>query len=323
MAVAFVSIRNLERAENLKAVWDAYDGEKIFIQSGSRDFSIELATKKFDLVVTDDFIPECISPIIIIFHGAPGGKLYGLDMRGAYHTRESEKHYKCFISSSPWLIDFTARQCGTSTSKVLPLGMPRTDAYIGKKKGDGGTKYADKKVYLYAPTFGTLTQNLTQWNYIDELLNDDEVLLIKNHPYVKDVPIQDLFMMNHIERVPWYEPSTPYLIDCDIVITDYSSIMFDAYVLDKPVVLYEKDWQTYKERRGMSFPYPEFYSSRHTYQGAQMIKMCRDALKKPDPVCIENKTKIMGACDGHSTERIIELIKKEVRNGERQRSQIR
>ena len=317
MAVAFVSIRNLERAENLKAVWDAYDGEKVFVQSGSRDFSPKLATEKFDLVVTDDFIPECISPIIIIFHGAPGGKLYGLDMRGAYHTKESVKNYRYFISSSSWLIDFTARQCGTTPDKVLPLGMPRTDAYFGKKKGDGGTKYADKTVYLYAPTFGTLTQELTQWNYIDSLLTDDEVLIVKNHPYVKNVPIHNMYQMEHIKRASWDELSTPYLIDCDVVITDYSSIMFDAYALGKPVVLYEKDWGTYSEKRGMSFPYPDFYSSRHAYQGYPMIEMCRDALKNPDPICIENKKRIMGACDGHSTERIIHLIKKEVGNGER------
>ena len=319
MTVAFASLRTLERAENLKSLWDAYDGDKVFIKR-SYYHPDELNEKKFDLVITDEFLPECISPMIMIYHGIAGGKTYGLDAPRRYHTKESLKNYRWFITSSEDMVEFAAKQSGAPISKILPLGLPRTDAYIGKKKGDGGLLYArtmplhNKTVYLYVPTFRTLTIDLTVWEAIDSWLDDDEVLLIKRHQFDKDKMIKRT-SYKHIIEVDPYIPSTPYLIDCDVVITDYSSIMFDAMVLDKPVVLFEKDWSSYREQRGMYFNYPDKYSTRHTQNGHELLRLCREAVRKgPGEVEIYNKKHLAGACDGNSVERIINLIKSEVGN---------
>ena len=39
----------------------------------------------------------------------------------------------------------------------------------------------------------------------------------------------------------------------DVLITDYSSAMFDYAVLDRPVVIHAPDWPTYQELRGVYF----------------------------------------------------------------------
>jgi CDP-glycerol glycerophosphotransferase len=39
----------------------------------------------------------------------------------------------------------------------------------------------------------------------------------------------------------------------DVLITDYSSAMFDFAVLDRPVVIYAPDWPVYRELRGVYF----------------------------------------------------------------------
>ena len=39
----------------------------------------------------------------------------------------------------------------------------------------------------------------------------------------------------------------------DVLVTDYSSIMFDYAVLDRPIVIHAPDWETYRERRGTYF----------------------------------------------------------------------
>ena len=66
---------------------------------------------------------------------------------------------------------------------------------------------------------------------------------------------------NHIIEISSSEPSTPYLIDCDVVITDYSSIIFDGYLLNKPSVLYSPNLD-YVNKRGMYMKYPQEYSSK-------------------------------------------------------------
>ena len=39
----------------------------------------------------------------------------------------------------------------------------------------------------------------------------------------------------------------------DVLITDYSSVMFDYAVLDKPLVIFAPDWEIYKAVRGVTF----------------------------------------------------------------------
>ena len=319
MSVLFISLRPLDRCENIRSVYEAYQGEKQFLRRthNSKSYDI-LKHKKYDAVVTDEFLNYSESPVVMIYHGLAGGKTYGLDQPRPYHKKEYTDIYECTVASSSRMVDMLAKQAGLPKEKVLPLGMPRTDAYIGKKKGDGGTKYANKTMYLYAPTFNTLTQRLTSWEAIDKMLTDDEVLVIKDHQIGGDDPIQGEWAFEHIERVSCKEISTPYLIDCDVLITDYSSIMFDAYILKKPVVLYEKDWGTYGQRRGMYLKYPEGYSSRHATTGYTMINLCREAVGhfEDDPVCVYNRELVGDACDGHAVERVVDLLNRMVKRND-------
>lgn len=299
MTVAFTSSRSLNRAENIKALYDFYDGEKVFF----RNTSERLKNEKFDLVVTDEFLNNCKSDMIMIFHALAGGKTYGLDQPNPYYKGMNTEKLLYAITSSKDMVSLTAKQCGIPEHKVLPIGIPRTDLYFGKKKGDGETKYCDKKMYLYAPTFGTITYKLTNWDAIDRILNDDEILAIKPHPVTGDISNNQYF--DHIEFVDPQEPSAPYLIDCDVCITDYSSIMFDAYILDKPVVLFEKDLGTFKHTRGMYLPYPESYSNYHARTEYALIEYCRTAVSTP-----EKYLNIISSCKGHSREAVVKLIER-------------
>ena len=305
--VIFTSLRPLERSENIKAVWDAYKGKKIFVRSNKIEGQKILKTEKADCVVTDEYISQSASPIIMIFHGIPGGKTYGLDQPRPYHSREMVDNYLYFVTSSEQMVDFTAEQCGCPTNKVLPLGMPRTDQYFQDLKRDPKFLPEDKRVYLYCPTFNTTTEKKTDWHKIDEMLDENEIFVIKNHMITGDPHISG---DNHLKRVKIVScnfQSAPFLKGCDVLITDYSSIMFDGMLLDKPVVLYEKDYEIYKQTRGMYFNYPAGYSGRHVRTEWDLIGMLRNA-KEPDDICQANKERLAGACDGHSTERLIELI---------------
>lgn len=305
--VLFTSCKPLKEAANLRAVYEACKAPKMFEIMNPRRDNLR-HTAHYDVLVTDEIPKYSNAPVIMICHGASGGKTYGLDQPYPYVSRKDKSLITYVLATSEETVPFVASWAGCEESRVLPFGMPRMDAYIGKKKGDGGTFLADyKRAYLYCPTYrsreeGDLPE--INWGFIDSQLTDDEILLAKFHPCTWYTP--DLSQYKHIRKVPASEPSAPYLMDCDVLITDFSSIMFDAHVLRKPVVLFEKDWANYRYQRGMSMAYPDMYSSHHCQREKDLIPMLRTAerTERDDEIL----KYVCGACDGHSTERVIKLI---------------
>ena len=193
--------------------------------------------------------------------------------------------------------------------------MPRTDAYLGKRKGDGGTVLAGyRRAYLYAPTFRAwynAKPRPIDWGYLDSLLDDDELLAVKRHMVAPGPMVGGEH--GHIVEVGNGEPSTPYLVDCDVLLTDFSSILFDGYVLGKPSVLTCDEVDDYLRTRGMYMDYPREYGSRCSLisdDPAGTLDEARAAYEsgmlEAERACRE---KTAGACDGHSTERVIELVR--------------
>ena len=309
MKVLFTSCRPLHRAENIEAVWNAWEGEKIFGQLNQYLMCDELMRVDTDLVVTDEFVTFSPVPVIHLYHGAAGGKTYGLDMERPYVNKDTMRNLSYVVTSThdPQLIEATARQCDLPVERVLPLGMPRTDAYFRK-----WPKLSDKRTYLFAPTFranGEPRFPDIDWALIDSLLTDDEALLVKPHMCQERLVSEEY---KHIAHIYNMLPSTPFLMGSDVLVTDYSSILFDAHIAGKPVVLFEKDAR-FRLFRNMSLPYPSGYAGRYATDEKDLVEAMRSATYQTaeDLNC---KEKCCSACDGHSTERVIKLME-DILNG--------
>lgn len=294
--VLFTSVRPLERAENIKTVYDAYDGPKEFIQRSNSKPVEGMRSGRYRLVVTDGLINESPGKYIWIGHGMGAGKTIGLQHPTAPFKGSSLVTYA--IASSEEMVPIVAGFCGISEDKVIPLGMPRTDAYFGVKATP-----SKKKRHLYAPTFraGRWVPDL---NLIWRMLPEGHRFIFKPHMVTGD---RWTSFWPNIEIASAHVPSTQYLIDADTVVTDYSSIMFDAMVLRKPVILFAKDKDRYLQERGMYYKYPQMYSRMFCAEEGQLVaNMINAEWTESDE---KLRSFYAGACDGHSTERTLELIR--------------
>ena len=298
--VLFTSGKNLTRAENIKAVYDAYDGGKEFYKVNPYRDNPILRSSQYHLRVTDEFITASPGKAVMIGHGIDGGKTVGLDQPHPYHRKENAKLIDAFVCASEWLVPMVARMSGVPEERVLPLGVPRTDAYFTAKRT------STKRTYLYAPTYRSREETPMpgiDWQMLDEALSDNEELIVKPHMLTPTILVGK---WRHIREVSRDEPSAEYLINCDVLITDYSSIMFDAMLLKKPVVLFEKD-PGYLRTRGMYLRYPEEYTTRYATNEAELLDLIK-AVNEPNDVeklCVR---KLAGACDGSATLRVVQLI---------------
>ena len=313
--VLFVSFRPLERAENLRAAYDAYDGEKVHILSSDPHYHDEVTSGKYDLMVTDDFPSVTTGKCIVIWHGIQGGKTIGYDQPGhPYFSDETSRMITYIISAGTGMVNTWSKCTGIPPRRVLPLGMPRTDEYTLRKN-----EPHDNKVYLYVPTFRDKNEQpfpSINWDYIDSQLTDDEVFVVKAHPWQDTNCIEQVTpgvtngRYKHIVILSPASATTPFLYTADVVITDYSSIMFDAFLLDKPVVLFMKDFDRYSKERGMYLDYPHGYSTYYSTNEDNLLTLIRYRAKHPYLTENEKLVRhiVADRCDGHACERLSQFI---------------
>lgn len=304
--VLFAGTRPYGRAENISALYDAYQGEKQYLGIYDYNQFMKINDKDYDIMIIDEFPRRFAKKNILIWHAIQGGKYIGYNQPKPYIEKALTDKIDYVIAAGDNNIEMWTECTHLSPERILPLGMPRTDVFNNKIKGDGNTILATKRAYLYVPTFrepdepSNFNLNLTQ---LDHELTDEEIFVIKTHMRGQTILTKPY---KHIIEISSSEPSNPYLYDCDVVITDYSSIIFDGYLLNKPAVLFEKQ-PGYAAYRGMYMKYPQEYCSQYVTNEKDLLDVLRttNTLTNVEYNVIN---KVANMCDGHSCERICKLI---------------
>ena len=312
--VLFVSQNPLGRCENLTAVWDAYNGRKDFKQGQEH---MEDAERDGYSVVVCDALPKRIKgkyrcKSINICHAITGNKYYGLHEKGAWVDPVAFAQTDIATAAGHGAASIVAGQLGIPEEYVAVTGLPRTDKIVGKKKGDGGTFLSQMRSYLYLPTFrnpdlgGWIPK--IDWAKLDSMLSDEEVFVVKRHYFTIEPLVDGVY--KHIKEVDPADPLGGYLMDCDVVVSDYSSSIFDGYLMNKPAVLTLDDSEAYLKDRGMYFRYPDFYCSRSLAVSGhedELVDILRNAggLNDTEKECISF---LADACDGNACKKVTALI---------------
>lgn len=303
--------REITRAENMATLFVAYPGDKKFMSTHSDKYREEVKSGKYDLLVIDIFPTFAPKKCIMMWHAIQGGKYIGLDEKTTYYSKDYAKLMDAIIVAGRGGIDMFHQCTAVPKERIFNLGMPRTDKYFRMKAHDPMVE--GKRMYLFAPTFRNWRDTpmpMYDWEKLDRLLHDDEIMVVKAHPYGLSFDIEG---RKHIIEADKMYSSAQYLFDCSAVITDYSSIMFDGYLMNKPCVLFEKK-TGYTKTRGMYMQYPDMYSSRYATTEEELVEQLRSAkrLRKVEKAC---KDYVADMCDGHSCERICKFIE-EMNNDE-------
>jgi CDP-glycerol glycerophosphotransferase len=154
-------------------------------------------------------------------------------------------------------------------NKILPIGMPRNDIFFSdinpiKEKV---TRYLNmnnniKKIILYAPTFRGIHNDVEEFKYqldigsillaLKERFNDDFIFLYRSHHlFHNNVNNQEL---QGCVSVSEYQEMQELLCAADVLITDYSSCMWDFSFTHKPCFIYAPDLIKYTEVQGFYTP---------------------------------------------------------------------
>jgi CDP-glycerol glycerophosphotransferase len=144
---------------------------------------------------------------------------------------------------------------------TLEIGLPRDDALINATREDCqriraslGIKAA-KRVILYVPTHREYDRAMRAPADVPALaasLGPDDVLLVRAH-YYSDRESESRIEAGTAVDVSGYPTIEELYLAADVLVTDYSSAMFDYALLDRPIVIYAPDWETYRRLRGTYF----------------------------------------------------------------------
>lgn len=261
-----------------KCIWFLNDdnipinGNAIKVRRKSLKYYYYLSVGKYfvnNVNFHDEYVKRKSQIEIQTMHGTPL-KTLGLDVPGELTTDQKRNNFirRCdrwnyLVVQSDKASKITA-SCYNFKKEFLRTGYPRNDilfeknnqAEIGKLKKKMGIP-TNKKVILYAPTWRRRNYFEMHLNINDmkEKFSDEYVLLLRVHPFAYK-GLNKSILNDFVLDFSTYESVEELYLISDIVITDYSSVMFDYTILNRPILFFTYDLEEYRDNlRGFNFDF--------------------------------------------------------------------
>ncbi|MFF3665312.1 CDP-glycerol glycerophosphotransferase family protein [Microtetraspora malaysiensis] len=237
------------------------------VREGSREHYEALARSRY--VVSNGFLPPWFRTrddqiCVQTWHGTPV-KHIGRDLPHmrreprppVWHRQAVEvRGWDVLVSQSPWASSVLRKAFGYE-GEILECGYPRNDVLVGDREPAASAIRRrvgvpeGKRVILYAPTFRDYDRRnaSVKLDLVDarRALGTDHVVLVRGHAMqaFPHVPSLDGFAID----VTTYPDMADLLLIADVLVTDYSSSMFDFVASGRPVVLFTPDLDRYRGAR--------------------------------------------------------------------------
>ena len=261
-----------------------------------------------------------------LWHACGAFKTFGFTRLGKKggpkQTDPNHRMYDYAIVSSKEIAKHYAEGFGLSDENVVATGIPRTDIFMDKEYEkniqisfyERYPQLKNKKIMLFAPTFRGNGQ-MSAYYPLDafdiekayEGLGGEYAILIKLHPFCQErfeIPEKySDFIIDMSEE----DELNDLLFVTDLLVTDYSSVIFEASLRDIPMMFYAFDLYDYISSRDFYYDFESFVPGKIVFSENELIACVKNQDFEQEKVN-GFKNKFFDDLDGKSSERVAHLI---------------
>ncbi len=324
-----------ERFPNLELIWATGKGTAApagarGVRFGSREWLNALATSKY--LVNNTNFPWYFRKVsgqvyLQTWHGTPLKRL-GRDIPNNYLTKsyldtmDREATYWDFlISPSPFCTEIFPGSFGYQ-GNIIETGYPRNDR-LSKITGAQRQEIRERigisdpstYVVMYAPTWRDYNRSATgNWqsvNFMDENIQLPEGFQMIYRGHTNTHAVHNAGVAGRAIDVTLYPDVTELYIAADVLITDFSSVMFDYTVTGKPIMFLAPDLERYRAERGFYFDFETMAPGPILNTDAEVLQ----TLGRIDQLSKDYETryrawqqKFNSLEDGNAAKRVVDIV---------------
>ena len=254
-----------------------------------------------------------------------GGHRIDVNAREQQHAVEKMNKITLFLSSSRAFTNFVIRDAYQYRGEVLECGLPRNDDLLHPDAAAAQRvrKTLDipenAKVLVYAPTFRN-SHSLSLYDVdfaalkaaLERKFGGEWVIALRMHYYLADKAMasQADFLRNATDY-----PDMQDLLQCaDVLLTDYSSCMWDFSLMHKPCFLYARDINEYRGERDFYTPI-ESWPFPLAADNAELSRVIADFDENTYRAAVDRHHRELGSTESGTAarqcaQRIVDFIKK-------------
>jgi CDP-glycerol glycerophosphotransferase len=243
------------------------------VVAGTRDYYRLIARARYfvnNVNFPNEFVKREGTIHVQTHHGTPL-KTMGLDLRAAFTAGQRMNFELLLRRAARWDYSISANPFSTlvweraypTRYESLEVGYPRNDVLVNATEEDvervrGELGLAPgQQVILFAPTHREYLLRYRPTVDLGRLAGDlgpDYTILLRLHYfYGNDPGPEGAGRAARVLDVSSHPSIEELCLAADVLLTDYSSVMFDYAVLDRPIVVHAPDWDVYRTLRGTYF----------------------------------------------------------------------
>lgn len=215
--------------------------------------------------------------------------------------------------------DIFIRDFGCRPGAIRKIGFPRNDElfHITSEEKERMRKQfripEGKKVILYAPTWRDSKDGGLSYEFVPPIhmekwknaLSDEYVMLFRMHTFTTQFEMtyddfardmSDYGNLNHVLAVT------------DVLITDYSTIVFDAAIAGIPFICFGFDYESYSRERGFYFDLRETYPGGVLEEEDEVIQRISEVAAGADSDLYSSFRERYIEAGGSATEKILDEL---------------
>lgn len=284
----FDCLKNDDRFEGYKIIWAFHEPEKFSVEGAEKiktdTLNYFITAMKARVWITNSSIERGLNftgrntYYLNTWHGTPFKKLGAdIDADNKSFSTKSGVIADAMNVQSEFEMDTFSRCFRMPKERFIKVGLPRNDELVNcseRQRKEYREKIGiseEKRVILYCPTFreydrdehnGIVLSPPVDFEKWRKRLGDDYMILVRAHYEVSTV--MQMEESSFLKNVTDYDSLNELMIASDILISDYSSIIFDYSLMDKPMIHFTYDYEEYEKKRGLYIDIRNYISGGKT-----------------------------------------------------------